>query len=102
MNEPIISLSGGAIDLDRLAERIEKAAGVVQQLRAERDRLAREGEETVTRLRQLEQKLQGQELGAVLQELTALRREQREWVSERRDVATKIETLVKKLERIEA
>lgn len=101
MTEPTISLSGGAIDLDRLAERIEKAAGVVQQLRAERDRLTREGEETASRLRQLEQKLQGQEVGALLQELTALRKEQREWLSERRDVASKIETLVKKLERIE-
>lgn len=101
MSEPIISLSGGAIDLDRLTERIEKAAGVVQQLRVERDRLAREGEETAVRLRQLEQKLQGQEIGAVLQELTALRKEQREWLSERRDVASKIEALVRKLERIE-
>ena len=101
MSEPIISLGGDAIDLDRLAERIEKAAGVVQQLRAERDRLAREGEETAARLRQLEQKLQGQDVGTLLQEITALRKEQREWLSERRDVATKIESLVKKLERIE-
>ncbi|MGH7742166.1 MAG: hypothetical protein ACRENS_09095 [Candidatus Eiseniibacteriota bacterium] len=102
MTEPIISLSGGAIDLDRLAERIEKAAGVVAQLRAERDRLTREGEENADRLRQLEQRLQGQDLGAVMQELGALRKEQREWLSERRDVAAKIETLVKKLERIES
>lgn len=101
MSEPIISLGGGAIDLDRLAERIEKAAGVVQQLRAERDRLTREAEENVARLRQLEQKLQGQDLGALMHELTALRKEQREWLSERRDVASKIEMLVKKLERIE-
>lgn len=101
MSEPIINLSGGAIDLDRLTERIEKAAGVVQQLRAERDRLAREGEETAARLRQLEQKLQGQEIGTVLQELAALRKEQREWLGERRDVASKIEALVRKLERIE-
>jgi chromosome segregation ATPase len=102
MSEPIISLGSGGIDLDRLAERIEKAAGVVQQLRAERDRLAREGEETAARLRQLEHKLQGQDVGALIQEITALRKEQREWLSERRDVASKIETLVKKLERIES
>jgi chromosome segregation ATPase len=102
MSEPIISLGSGGIDLDRLAERIEKAAGVVQQLRAERDRLAREGEETAARLRQLEQKLQGQDVGALIQEITTLRKEQREWLSERRDVASKIETLVKKLERIES
>jgi len=101
MSESIISLGGGAIDLDRLAERIEKAAAVVHQLRAERDRLVREAEENVARFRQLEQKLQGQDLGALMQELSALRREQREWLSERRDVASKIEMLVKKLERIE-
>ena len=34
--------------------------------------------------------------------LTALKREQRDWVSERRDVTSRNETLVKKLERIEA
>lgn len=101
MNEPIITLGGGALDLDRLAERIEKAASVVQQLRAERDRLMREGEETNARLRQLEQKLQGQDAGALLHEVATLRKEQREWLSERRDVASKIEVLVKKLERIE-
>jgi chromosome segregation ATPase len=102
MSEPIISLGEGTIDIDRLAERIEKAAGVVQQLRAERDRLTREAEENAARFRQLEQKLQGQDVGALMQELSALRKEQREWLSERRDVASKIETLVRKLERIES
>jgi len=89
-------------DLDRLAERIEKAAVVLQNLRAERDRLAHEREELAARVLDLEQKLQGQDPAALVGELQNLRREQRDWQTERREVAVRIEALVKKLERIEA
>lgn len=88
-------------DLDRLAERVEKAATMVQQLREDRERLGRENETLSRRVTELEQKLQGQDPGALLDELSALKREQREWHTERRDVASRIETLVRKLERIE-
>lgn len=81
-------------ELDRLAERIEKAAAVLQSQRAERDRLA-------GRVRELEQRLQGHDPAAMAVELQALRREQKDWQGERREVAVRIEALVKKLERIE-
>jgi len=88
-------------DLDRLAERIEKAASLLQTQRAEHARLLGERDQLAARNRELEQKLQGQDPGALLGELQTLRREQRDWQAERRDVALRIEALVRKLERIE-
>jgi chromosome segregation ATPase len=89
-------------DLDRLAERVERAANVIVELRqknaqleAERLQLRRQLDETTSRL-------QGQDPGAILQELGTLKREQREWQTERRDVAARIEAIAAKLEKIEA
>ena len=89
-------------ELDRLSERVEKAAALVQQLRDDRARLERERDELASRLKENEKKLQGQDVAALMSEVATLRREQREWTSERRDVASRIETLIKKLERLEA
>ena len=89
-------------DLDRLSERVEKAAALVQQLRDDRARLERERDDLVRRLKENEQKLQGQDVAALMSEVATLRREQREWTSERRDVAARVETLIRKLEKLEA
>ena len=89
-------------DLDRLAERVEKAAALVQQLRDDRARLERERDDMARKLRDTEQKLQGQDVAGLMGELTALKREQRVWAGERREIAARVETLVKKLERLEA
>ncbi|HTM57700.1 MAG TPA: hypothetical protein VL123_04730 [Candidatus Udaeobacter sp.] len=89
-------------DLDRLSERIEKAAAVVQQLRDDRERLTRERDELARRLQDFERKLEGQDAAAVRDELGALKRDQKNWQTERRDIASRIETLLKKLERIES
>ena len=89
-------------DLDRLAERVERAANLVQQLREDQARAEREKNDLAVRLEELEQKLQGQDPAGVMQELSNLRREQRDWQTERRDVATRIETLLKKLEKLES
>jgi chromosome segregation ATPase len=88
-------------DLDRLADRIERAAGMIQQLRADRDRLQHERDELALRFKEMEDRLHGQDLGEVLAETQALKREQREWLIERREVAVRIETLLKKLDKIE-
>lgn len=88
-------------DLDRLTERVEKAAALVQQLRDDRTRLDREREELNRRIGELEQKLQGNDPGALVAELATLKKEQRDWVTERRDIATRVESLIKKLERLE-
>jgi len=88
-------------DLERLADRIEKAAGVLRAQRSEHAQLRRERDQLAARAEELERKLQGQDPAALLGQLQDLRREQREWQAERRDVALRIEALVKKLERIE-
>jgi chromosome segregation ATPase len=89
-------------ELDRLAERVERAAGIVEQLRAERAQLAKERDALTVRLQELERQLQGQDATRLLDELATLRGEQRDWNAERRDVATRIETLLKKLDRLES
>ena len=89
-------------DLDRLTERVEKAAALVQQLRDDRARLDRERDELTRRIQELENKLQGQDPGSIVQELSTLKREQRDWTGERKEIASRIETLIRKLEKLEA
>ena len=88
-------------DLDLLAERVEKAALLVQRMREQQQTLQRERDDLAQRLAEAEQKLQGQDVGALVSEVTTLRKEQRDWQGERLDVAARIETLVKKLEKLE-
>lgn len=89
-------------DLDRLAARVEKAATLVQELRSRQAQLEQEKAELSRQLEETQGKLQGNDPTALLTELAALKKEQRDWVAERKDVATRIEALLKKLERIEA
>lgn len=88
-------------DLDRLAERVEKAAALIVDLRAKQAQLEAEKADLARRLEETTGKLQGNDPSALLTELAALKKEQREWLSERKDVATRIESLLRKLERIE-
>jgi len=88
-------------DLDMLAERVEKAAALVQRLREDSQRLERENRELADRMQDTERKLHGQDLGTLMTEIQTLRKEQRSWEGERREVASRIETLVKKLERLD-
>lgn len=88
-------------DLDRLAERVEKAAAVIHDLRAKQAQLEAEKADLARRLEETVGKLQGNDPSALVTELAALKKEQREWLAERKDVATRIETLLRKLDRIE-
>ena len=88
-------------DLDRLAERVERAARLITELRTRATRLEEERSTLQQRLAETEGRLQGQDPGALLQELAALKREQREWIAERREVTTRIEAISAKLERLE-
>jgi chromosome segregation ATPase len=88
-------------DLDRLAERIERAAGMIQQMRADRDRLQRERDELARRVREVEDRLRGQDPAELLAEIQNLKREQKEWHLERREVTVRIESLLRKLDKIE-
>jgi len=89
-------------DLERLADRIERAATMFQQMRADRDRLQQERDDLARRVKDVDDRLHGQDLAGLLSDLQTLRREQREWHIERREVASRIEALLKKLEKIEA
>lgn len=89
-------------DLDRLAERVEKAATLVVELRAKQAQLEAEKAELARRLDETTHKLQGQDPSLLVTELTTLKKEQREFLAERKDVATRIEALLKKLDRIDA
>ena len=89
-------------DLDLLAERVEQAAALVQRLKEDKQRLERENQTLTGRLEQNERALQGQEPSSLMSEIQALRKEQRLWEGERREVATRIEALVRKLERLES
>jgi chromosome segregation ATPase len=88
-------------DFDRLAERVERAAAVIQELREKQTRLETEKAELARRLEETTARLQGNDPAALVADLGALKKEQREWLAERKDVATRIESLLRKLERIE-
>lgn len=88
-------------DLDRLAERVEKAALIIQDLRAKLAQAETEKAELSRKLAETSGKLQGNDPTALLAEMAALKKEQREWLAERKDVASRIETFLRKLERIE-
>ena len=89
-------------DLDRLAERVEKAVSLVQELRAKQVQLETEKAELARRLEETTLKLQGNDPTALVSEIAALKKEQRDWTAERKDVAGRIEALLVKLERIES
>ena len=89
-------------DLDRLAERVEKAATLVVELKTRQAQLEAEKAELARRLDETTQKLQGQDPSQLVTELASLKKEQREFLAERKDVATRIEALLKKLDRIDA
>lgn len=88
-------------DLDRLAERVERAARLINELRSKAARLEEERNALQQRLADTDGRLQGQDPAALLNELTTLRKEQREWLAERREVTNRIEAISSKLERLE-
>jgi uncharacterized coiled-coil DUF342 family protein len=88
-------------DLDRLAERVERAAALIGELRARNTQLEQERTTLKKQLEDTQGKLQGQDPGLLVAEIAALKKEQRDWTNERRDVATRIEAISAKLERLE-
>jgi len=88
-------------DLDRLAERVERAARLISELRTKATRLEEERNALQERLADTEGRLQGQDPSALMTEIAALRKEQRDWLTERREVTTRIEAISSKLERLE-
>ena len=98
MNETAVVVG---TDLDRLAERVERAARLITELRTKATRLEEERNALQQRLADTEGRLQGQDPSALMTEIAALRKEQRDWLAERREVTTRIEAISSKLERLE-
>lgn len=84
-----------ARELDVLGERVQRAADALCGMAQERDRIRGERDALAAELQAFTRLLRGRDAHALVTELEALRRE-------RRDLAGRIEALVKKLERIDA
>jgi hypothetical protein len=72
------TMTSMSTDLDLLAERVEKAAALIQRMREDRQKLERERDELAQKLQESAQKLQGQDVPSLMSELQTLRKEQRE------------------------
>jgi chromosome segregation ATPase len=87
--------------LDALADQIERAAAAIARLRDENGKLNARVGELEGRLGAGEKQLAGRKLDEVLSELDLLRGVEKQWTTERKEIAHRIEDLVKKLEKLE-
>ena len=88
--------------LDALATQIERAVNAITQLKAQNQKLSGRVQELEGKLGAGERTLGGRKLDEVLIELDQLRGVEKQWATERKEIAHRIEDLVKKLERLEA
>jgi len=88
--------------LDALAEQIERAVHAITQLKATNQKLSGRVQELEGKLGAGEKTLGGRKLDEVLVELDQLRGGEKQWTTERKEIAHRIEDLVKKLERLES
>jgi len=88
--------------LDALAEQIERAVAAITRLKAENHKLSGRVQELEGKLGAGEKTLGGRKLDEVLVELDQLRGVEKQWTTERKEIAHRIEDLVKKLERLES
>ena len=87
--------------LDALADQIERAAAAIARLRDENGKLIARVGELEGKLGAGEKQLAGRKLDEVLAELDLLKGVEKQWTTERKEIAHRIEDLVKKLEKLE-
>jgi len=87
--------------LDALADQIERAAVAIARLRDENGKLSARVKDLEGKLGAGEKQLAGRKLDEVLSELDLLRGVEKQWTTERKEIAHRIEDLVKKLEKLE-
>ena len=87
--------------LDALADQIERAAVAIARLRDENAKLGTRVKELEGKLGAGEKQLAGRKLDEVLSELDLLRGVEKQWTTERKEIAHRIEDLVRKLEKLE-
>jgi predicted nucleic acid-binding Zn-ribbon protein len=88
--------------LDVLADQIERATTVIARLKDDNSKLTTRLKELEGKLGAGEKQLAGRKLDEVLSELDLLRGIEKQWTTERKEIAHRIEDLVKKLEKIES
>jgi cell division septum initiation protein DivIVA len=86
--------------LDILAAQIERAADAILRLKEDNGRLAARVHELESAVGGSAKKLDGRRLDDVLAELETLRATERQWQTERKEIAHRIEGLVQKLEKL--
>jgi chromosome segregation ATPase len=87
--------------LDVLASQIERAANAIVQLKADNAKLKVRVQELEGKVGAGEKALGGRKLNEALAELDQLRGVEKQWTTERKEIAHRIEDLVKKLERLD-
>ena len=87
--------------LEALAAQIERAVIAITQLKAHNQKLAGRVAELELRLGAGEKTLAGRKLDDVLAELEQLRGIEKQWATERKEIAHRIDDLVRKLEKLE-
>jgi len=87
--------------LDALADQIERAAAAIARLRDENGKLNAHVRDLEGKLGAGEKQLAGRKLDEVLSELDLLRGVEKQWTTERKEIAHRIEDLVRKLEKLE-
>ncbi|MGH7724679.1 MAG: hypothetical protein ACREOU_04555 [Candidatus Eiseniibacteriota bacterium] len=86
--------------LDALAAQIDRAVEALGRLKAENARLSGRVQELEGKIGAGEKTLGGRTLAEILGELETLRAAERLWATERKEIAHRVEDLVRKLERI--
>jgi len=87
--------------LDARADQRERAAVAIARLRDENGKLNVRVKELEGKVGAGEKQLAGRKLDEVLSELDLLRGVEKQWTTERKEIAHRIEDLVKKLEKLE-
>ena len=88
--------------LEALADQIERATRAIVRLRDDNTKLSARVQELEGKLGAGEKQLGGRKLDELLSELDLLRGIEKQWTTERKEIAHRIEDLVRKLEKIEA
>lgn len=88
--------------LEAIADQMERATRAIARLKDDNAKLATRIKDLEGKLGAGEKQLGGRKLDEVLAELDLLKGVEKQWTTERKEIAHKIEDLVKKLDKIEA
>jgi len=88
--------------LDALADQMERATKAIARLKDDNAKLATRIKDLESKVGNGEKQLAGRKLDEVLAELDLLKGVEKQWTTERKEIAHRIEDLVKKLDKLEA